>query len=98
MMSSSRRPSKLGTASLIRTCRARVPSVESTIVAASISRNDQRKAAGPPLDQQHGDHPGGHQAQGRVGVDAPAQELLERPRRPPLARAASSCDASAPEA
>ena len=38
----------LGTTSLIRTRRARNPSVESTIVAAAINRNDQRNASAPP--------------------------------------------------
>ena len=97
-MSSSRRPSKLGTASLIRTLRARVPSVASTTVAASHQQERPAEVGRAAADQQHGDQAGGHQAQRRVGVDAPTQDLPERPRRPTLARRPSSCDASAPVA
>ena len=79
MISSRRRPSKLGTASLIRTRRASVPSVASTTVAITISKNDPRNAAGPPSDEQHRDHPGEDQSQPCVGVDAPTLDPSEQP-------------------
>ena len=96
MMSSSRRPSKLGTASLIRTPQGAVRRIHDG------GRHHQQERPAEvgraAADQQHGDQAGGNQAQGRVGVDAPTQDFAERPRRPALARRPSSCDASVPEA